>query len=120
MYVLLFFAVFSAYADMFVEHLDTELGDGDVRGLTSDSKTKAQITVLTSQYHSYFFSLSFTSCDLHSLYFSHFLVAKIGHVTLHQSPGEVWSCWLTERHKPPRFPQTVGDALEGSEPDLQP
>lgn len=55
MYVLLFFAVFSAYADMFVEHLDTELGDGDVRGLTSDSKTKAQITVLTSQYHSYFF-----------------------------------------------------------------
>lgn len=44
---------------MFVEHLDTELGEEDVQRITYDSKTKAQIMVLTSQYYPYFCIFSF-------------------------------------------------------------
>lgn len=34
------------YADMFLQHLDTELSEEDVQKITSGSKAKAQITVL--------------------------------------------------------------------------
>lgn len=35
---------------MFVQHLDTELDEDDVKKITSGSKTKAQITVLPTQF----------------------------------------------------------------------
>lgn len=44
---------------MFVEHLDTELGEGDVQRITYDSKTKAQIMVLTYTILSIYFHFFF-------------------------------------------------------------
>lgn len=38
----------SAFADMFLEHLDTQLDEEDVQKITSGTKTKNQITVLQS------------------------------------------------------------------------
>lgn len=35
---------------MFLQHLDTELAEEDVQRITSGSKARAQITVLTSQF----------------------------------------------------------------------
>lgn len=108
---------------MFLQHLDTELSEDDVQKITSGSKAKAQITVLTAQVdkiYQFFFSSCFTVCLLYYLCFSPQLVAQTGHFTLHQSPGKVWIHRPAERHKPPSFPQTFGGSLEGSEPDLQP
>ena len=107
---------------MFLQHLDTELVEEDVQKITSGSKAKAQIMVLTAQIMIIFFiCLGVFSNLLLSLdylcVFPH-LVAKIGHFTLLPSPGEVWIHRPTKRHKPSTFPQTSGDSLEGSEPDL--
>lgn len=40
---------------MFLQHLDTELVEEDVQKITSGSKAKAQIMVLTAQITSFFF-----------------------------------------------------------------
>lgn len=39
--------VFSRFADMFLQHLNTELDEEDVQKITSGSKAKTQIMVLT-------------------------------------------------------------------------
>lgn len=39
----------SAFADMFFEHLDTQLDEEDVQKIISGTKTKNQITVVESQ-----------------------------------------------------------------------
>lgn len=36
---------FTVCADMFLQHLDTDLGEDDVQKITSGSKSKTQITV---------------------------------------------------------------------------
>lgn len=38
----------STFADMFLEHLDTQLDEEDVQKITSGTKTKNQITVVKS------------------------------------------------------------------------
>ncbi len=48
--VWVFFKYFSVHADMFLQHLDTELAEEDVQKITSGNKAKAQITVLTAQH----------------------------------------------------------------------
>lgn len=105
---------------MFLQHLDTELVEEDVQKITSGSKAKAQIMVLTAQITSFFFYVCFFHFFLSLDYLCFFphLVAKIGHFTLLPSPGEVWIHRPTKRHKPSTFPQTSGDSLEGSEPGL--
>lgn len=39
----------STFADMFLEHLDTQLDEEDVQKIISGTKTKNQITVVESQ-----------------------------------------------------------------------
>lgn len=40
-----FFFFLSLFADLFLQHLDTELSEEDVQKITSGSKAKIQITV---------------------------------------------------------------------------
>lgn len=42
----MFYCFYSLHADMFLLHLDTELGEDDVQKITSGCKSKTQITVL--------------------------------------------------------------------------
>lgn len=44
----MFYSFIPVFADMFLQHLNTELGEDDVQKLTSGSKAKAQITVVTA------------------------------------------------------------------------
>lgn len=39
---------FSLFADMFLQHLDTDLTEEDVQKITTGSKTKTKFTVLTA------------------------------------------------------------------------
>lgn len=61
---------------MFLQHLDTELVEEDVQKITSGSKAKAQIMVLTAQITSFFF---FYVC-VFSIFFFHLTISAFSHI----------------------------------------
>lgn len=66
---------FSVCADMFLQHLDTELVEEDVQKITSGSKAKAQIMVLTAQITSFFFFMC-----VFSIFFFHLTISAFSHI----------------------------------------
>lgn len=60
---------------MFLQHLDTELVEEDVQKITSGSKAKAQIMVLTAQITSFFFFMS-----VFSIFFFHLTISAFSHI----------------------------------------
>lgn len=60
---------------MFLQHLDTELVEEDVQKITSGSKAKAQIMVLTAQITSFFFFMC-----VFSIFFFHLTISAFSHI----------------------------------------
>lgn len=58
---------------MFLQHLDTELVEEDVQKITSGSKAKAQIMVLTALFF-FFFMCVF------SIFFFHLTISAFSHI----------------------------------------
>lgn len=60
---------------MFLQHLDTELVEEDVQKITSGSKAKAQIMVLTAQITFFFFYVCFFP-----FFFFHLTISAFSHI----------------------------------------